>query len=77
MLDICINGCSQGLWEGVLAGTSVQGPKSQEGTCESLKSPIALAIAVNVSDDQQPEFRSLSECCIVIFLNKLKIVENT
>ena len=45
MLDICINGCNQGLWEGVLAGTSVQGPKSQEGTCESLKSPIALAIA--------------------------------
>ena len=26
------------------AGTSVHGPKSQEGTCESLKSPIALAI---------------------------------
>ena len=32
---------------------------------------------VNVSDDQQPEFRNLSEFYIIIFLNKLKIVENT
>ena len=32
---------------------------------------------VNVSDDQQLEFRSLGEFYIVIFLNKLKIVENT
>jgi hypothetical protein len=31
---------------------------------------------VNVSEDQQPEFRSLSESYIIIFLNKLKIVEN-
>ena len=31
---------------------------------------------VNVSEDQQPEFRSLSESYITIFLNKLKIVEN-
>jgi hypothetical protein len=30
-----------------------------------------------VSDDQQLEFRSLGEFYIVIFLNKLKIVENT
>ena len=32
-----------------------------------------------MSDDQQPEFRSLSEIYIIIFLNtgKLKIVENT
>jgi hypothetical protein len=30
-----------------------------------------------VSDDQQSEFRSLSEFCIIIFLNKLKIIENT
>ena len=29
---------------------------------------------VNVSVDQQPEFRSLSEFYIIIFLNKLKIV---
>jgi hypothetical protein len=29
----------------------------------------------NVSDDQQPEFRSLSEFYIIIFLNQLKIVE--
>jgi hypothetical protein len=29
-----------------------------------------------VSDDQQSEFRSLSEFYIIIFLNKLKIVEN-
>jgi len=29
-----------------------------------------------VSDDQQPKFRSLSEFYIIIFLNKLKIVEN-
>ena len=32
---------------------------------------------VNVSDDQQPEFRSLSESYIIIFLNKPKIVANT
>jgi hypothetical protein len=30
-----------------------------------------------LSYDQQPEFRSLSEFYIIIFLNKLKIVENT
>jgi hypothetical protein len=30
-----------------------------------------------VSDDQQPEFRKPSEFYIIIFLNKLKIVENT
>jgi len=30
-----------------------------------------------VSDDQQPEFRSRSKSYIIIFLNKLKIVENT
>jgi hypothetical protein len=30
-----------------------------------------------VTADQQTEFRSLSECYIIIFLNKLKIVENT
>jgi hypothetical protein len=29
-----------------------------------------------VSDDQQSEFKSLSEFYIIIFLNKLKIVEN-
>ena len=32
---------------------------------------------VDVSDDQQSEFRSLSKFYINIFLNKLKIVENT
>lgn len=32
---------------------------------------------VNVSDDQLPEFRSLSDFYIIIFLKKLKIVENT
>jgi hypothetical protein len=30
-----------------------------------------------VCDDQQPEFRSLSEFYIINFLHKLKIVENT
>ena len=30
-----------------------------------------------MSDDQQQEFRNLSEFYIIIFLNKLKIVENT
>ena len=29
-------------------GTSVRGPDSQEGSCESLKGPIALAIHVYV-----------------------------
>ena len=32
---------------------------------------------VNVSDDQQPQFRSLSEFYVIIFVNKLNIVENT
>ena len=32
---------------------------------------------VNVSDNQQPEFKSLIEFYILIFLIKLKIVENT
>jgi hypothetical protein len=32
---------------------------------------------VNVNTDQQPELRSLSEFYIIIFLNKLKIFENT
>jgi hypothetical protein len=36
----------QGIWEGGSAGTSVRGPESQEGACESLKDPIALAIDV-------------------------------
>jgi len=31
----------------------------------------------SLSDDQQPEFRSLRDFYIIIFLNKLKIVENT
>jgi hypothetical protein len=31
---------------------------------------------VNVSDDRQPKFRCPSEFYILIFLNKLKIVEN-
>ena len=30
-----------------------------------------------MSDDKQPEFRSLSALYIIIFLNKLKLVENT
>ena len=30
----------------------------------------------SLSDDQQPEFRSLRDFYIIIFLNKLKIVEN-
>jgi hypothetical protein len=30
-----------------------------------------------VSDDQQPELRSRNKSYIIIFLNKLKIVENT
>jgi hypothetical protein len=36
----------QGLLERVLAGTSVRGPESKEGACESLKGPIALAIDI-------------------------------
>jgi hypothetical protein len=32
---------------------------------------------VNVSDDQHPEFRNLSEFYIIIFLNEVKMVENT
>ena len=32
---------------------------------------------VNVSNDQQPEFRGLSEFFIIIFLNKLKTVKIT
>jgi hypothetical protein len=37
----------QGISEGGSAGTSVRGPESQEGACESLKDPIALAIDVS------------------------------
>ena len=33
----------QGLWE---VGTSVRAPENQEGVCEPLKGPIALAIDV-------------------------------
>ena len=29
-----------------------------------------------MSDDQQPEFRSVGKFNIIIYLNKLKIVEN-
>ena len=29
-----------------------------------------------MSDDQQPEFRSVGKFYIIIYLNKLKIVEN-
>jgi len=34
-----INNSDQGLWEGGSADTSVRGPESQEGACESLKGP--------------------------------------
>jgi hypothetical protein len=37
---------TQALWEGGSVGTSIRGPESQEGACESLKGPIALAIDV-------------------------------
>ena len=30
----------QGIWEGGSAGTSVLGPESQEGACESLKDQL-------------------------------------
>jgi hypothetical protein len=41
------NICDQGLWEGWgSAGTSVRGPESQEGVCESLKDTMALTIEV-------------------------------
>jgi hypothetical protein len=36
----------QGLLERGLAGTSVWGPESKKGACESLKGPIALAIDI-------------------------------
>jgi len=36
----------RGPMRGGSAGTSVQGPESQEGACESLKGPISLAIDV-------------------------------
>ena len=38
--------CDQDLSERGSAGTSVRGPKSQEGVRESLKGPIALVIDV-------------------------------
>jgi hypothetical protein len=37
---------SAGPMRGVLAGTSVKGPESQEGVCESLMGPIFLAVHV-------------------------------
>ena len=44
------------------------GPQGQAET--SLK-----ILDVNVSDDHHPEFKSLFEFYIIIFLNKLKIVK--
>ena len=38
------------------AGTSVRVPESQEGACESLKEPIALAIDVFVFDFSEGNF---------------------
>jgi hypothetical protein len=35
-------------YEGGSAGISARGPESQEGACESLKGPIALAIDVGI-----------------------------
>jgi hypothetical protein len=31
---------TQGIWEGGSVGTSVRGPESQEGACESLKDQL-------------------------------------
>ena len=42
----CITLHYQALLEEGSAGTSIRGPESQEGACESLKGPVALAIDV-------------------------------
>ena len=52
------------------------GPREQVETFSKLRI-WGPGYKVNVSDDQQPEFRKPSEFYIIIFLNKLKIVENT
>ena len=46
MLDDIKSTFKQGLCEGVSAGTLVRGQGSQEGACDSLKDPVALAIDV-------------------------------
>ena len=43
---VYLESCDQGLWEEGSVGTSVRGPESQEGACESLKGPIALVIDI-------------------------------
>jgi len=45
------------------------GPRGQADTSLSIED-------LRSCDDQQPEFRNLSEFYIINFLNKLKIVEN-
>ena len=49
-------------------------PRGQAGTSLKIED---LRFNKTTGDDQQPEFRSLSEFYIIIFLNKLKIVVNT
>ena len=49
----------------------------QGGTRLLLGPGDRLRLLSKVSDDKQPLFRSLSEFYIIIFLNKLKIVENS
>ena len=40
------NNLETGPMRGVSVGTSIRGPESQEGACESLNDPIALTIDV-------------------------------
>jgi hypothetical protein len=70
---LSMQGLQEKLWR---RNKTAIGPRKQTET--SLKIGIwGPGYNVNVSDDQQPEFRSLSEFYIIIFLNKLKIVEKT
>ena len=54
----------------------ISGYEAQPGTSLKIEELRSNKITGKLSYDQQPEFRSLSEFYIIIFLNKLKIVEN-
>ena len=56
---------------------TASGPRGQTETSFKIEDLRPNKTTGKLSYDQQPEFRSLSEFYIIIFLNKLKIVENT
>ena len=56
---------------------TASGPRGKTETSFKIEDLRPNKTTDKLSYDQQPEFISLSEFYIIIFLNKLKIVENT